>query len=74
MKPRQDKLVSDELIDEWLERGRKPEDIDALLKQITKAALDRALQGEPTRSGREKLKREPQTVKPASDGADGVMK
>lgn len=42
------KLVSDELIDEWLKEGRKPEDVNGLLKQITKAVLERALQGEMT--------------------------
>ena len=40
--------VSDELIDEWLKQGRKPEDVKGLLQQITKAVLERAMQGEMT--------------------------
>ncbi|MDP9169254.1 MAG: IS256 family transposase [Acidobacteriota bacterium] len=43
------KVVSDELIDEWLKEGRKPEDVHGLLKQITKAVVERAMQGEMTR-------------------------
>jgi len=42
------KPVSDELIDEWLKQGRKPEDVKGLLQQITKAVLERAMQGEMT--------------------------
>lgn len=42
------KPVSDELIDEWLRQGRKPEDVKGLLQQITKAVLERAMQGEMT--------------------------
>lgn len=38
--------VSDELIDEWLKQGRKPEDVQGLLKQITKMVVERAMQGE----------------------------
>ena len=34
--------VSDELIDEWLKEGRKPEDVKGLLQQITKLVLERA--------------------------------
>jgi len=45
---KQDKPISDEVIDKLLEQGRKPEDINDLLKQITKAVLERALQGEMT--------------------------
>ena len=40
------KPVSDELIDQWLKEGRKPEDVNDLLKQITKAVLERAMQAE----------------------------
>ena len=42
------KPVSDELIDQWLKEGRKPEDVNGLLKQITKAVLERAMQTELT--------------------------
>ncbi len=38
--------VSDELIDEWLKQGRKPEDVNELLKQFTKRVVERAMQGE----------------------------
>jgi putative transposase len=48
MKKKQDKPFSDEVIDGWLKEGRKPEDVQDLLKQITKAVLQRALQGEMT--------------------------
>jgi putative transposase len=47
-KQKQEKPISDELIDGWLEQGRKPEDINGLLKQFTKAVLERAMQGEMT--------------------------
>jgi putative transposase len=40
------KAVSDELIDEWLKQGRKPEDIQGLLRQFTKTVLERAMQAE----------------------------
>ena len=43
---KQEKPISDELIDSMLKQGRTPEDINALLKQLTKAVLERALQGE----------------------------
>ena len=42
------KPVSDELIDQWLKEGRKPEDVNDLMKQITKAVLERAMQAEMT--------------------------
>ena len=42
------KAISDEFIDELLKQGRDPEDVDNLLKQLTKAVLERALQGEMT--------------------------
>lgn len=35
-------------VDEWLKEGHKPEDVKALLRQITKAVFERALQGELT--------------------------
>ena len=38
--------ISDELIDAWLKQGRKPEDIQGLLKQFTKQVVERAMQGE----------------------------
>ncbi len=37
---------SDGLIDELLKQGRKPEDVHGLLKQFTKAVVERAMQGE----------------------------
>lgn len=42
------KPKSDELIDELLKNGRTAEDVNGLLKQLTKAVLERALQGELT--------------------------
>jgi putative transposase len=47
-KAKEEKRVSDELIDEWLKQGRKPEDVHDLLKQITKAVVERAMQAEMT--------------------------
>ena len=38
--------VIDELIDEWLKQGRKPEDVHGLLKQLTKMIVERAMLGE----------------------------
>ena len=43
MKQKQDKLVSDEMVDQWLKQGRTAGNINGLLKQITKAVLERAL-------------------------------
>jgi putative transposase len=43
---KQEKPISDELIDEFLKQGRTAEDVNGLLQQITKAVLERALQGE----------------------------
>jgi transposase-like protein len=43
---KQEKTVSDELIDELLKQGRKPEDIHGLLKQLTKAVVERAMRAE----------------------------
>ncbi len=45
---KQSKAISDELIDEMLKQGRTAEDVNGLLKQFTKAVLERALQGEMT--------------------------
>ena len=45
---KQESGISAELIDKLLEQGRKPEDVNNLLKQLTKAVLERALQGEMT--------------------------
>ncbi len=47
-KPRKEQRVSDELIDKWLKQGRKPEDVQGLLQQITKLVLERAMQAELT--------------------------
>jgi len=47
-KQKAEKPISDELIDEMLKQGRTAEDVSALLKQFTKAVLERALQGEMT--------------------------
>jgi putative transposase len=43
---KQERAVSDELIDELLKQGRKPEDVHGLLKQFTKAVVERAMQAE----------------------------
>jgi putative transposase len=43
---KQEKPISDELIDGLLKQGRKPEDINVLLKQFTKAVVERAMQAE----------------------------
>ena len=45
-KTKQTSPISDELIDAWLKQGRKPEDIQGLLKQFTKQVVERAMQGE----------------------------
>jgi len=45
---KQEKPISDELIDELLKNGRTADDVNGLLKQITKAVLERALRGELT--------------------------
>jgi putative transposase len=45
---KQAKPISDELIDEMLKQGRTAEDVDGLLKQFTKAVLERALESEMT--------------------------
>ncbi|QOY91376.1 IS256 family transposase [Paludibaculum fermentans] len=45
---KQDRAISDELIDEMLKHGRTADDVNGLLKQLTKAVLERALQGELT--------------------------
>jgi putative transposase len=42
------KPISNELIDELLKKGRTAEDVNGLLQQLTKAVLERALQGELT--------------------------
>ena len=47
-KQKEEKPISDELIDKMLEQGRTAEDVNALLKQLTKAVLERALQVEIT--------------------------
>jgi putative transposase len=46
---KQEKPISDELIDGLLKQGRTAEDVNALLKQLTKAVVERAMQGEITR-------------------------
>ena len=45
-KTKQASPVGDELIDEWLKQGRKPEDVHELVKQFTKRVVERAMQGE----------------------------
>jgi putative transposase len=47
-KQKEEKPISDELIDKMLEQGRTADDVNVLLKQFTKAVLERALQGELT--------------------------
>jgi putative transposase len=47
-KQKEEKAIRDELIDKMLEQGRTAEDVNVLLKQFTKAVLERALQGEMT--------------------------
>lgn len=47
-KKQQDQPFEEKQIDEWLKNGHKPEDVKTLLQQITKAVLERALQGEMT--------------------------
>ena len=43
------KLVSDEVVDSWLKERPEPEDVHGLLKQLTKAVVERAMQAEMTR-------------------------
>jgi putative transposase len=43
---KREKPISDELIDGMLRPGQTAEDVNALLKQLTKAVLERVLQGE----------------------------
>src|SRR5450631_1006606 len=38
--------VGDELMDAWLKQGRKPEDVQDLVKEFTKRLVERAMQGE----------------------------
>jgi putative transposase len=40
------KPFSDEQLDEWLKGKRTPEDVNGLLKELTKAIVERAMQGE----------------------------
>lgn len=40
------KPFSDAQLDEWLKGKRTPEDVNGLLKQLTKAVVERAMQGE----------------------------
>jgi putative transposase len=47
-KQKQAKPISDELIDTLLTQGQTSEDINGLLKQLTKAVLERAMHGELT--------------------------
>jgi putative transposase len=49
MRKKQEKVesgISNELIDGLLEQGHKPEDVHSLLKQLTKALVERAIQAE----------------------------
>jgi hypothetical protein len=41
-KQKEEMPISDELIDKMLEQGRTADDVYALLKQFTKAVLERA--------------------------------
>ena len=43
---RAEKVFSDEQLDEWLKAGRTPGDVNNFLKQLTKAVVERAMQGE----------------------------
>jgi putative transposase len=43
---KQEDAVSNELIDGLLKQGRKPEDVHALLKHLTRAVVERAMQAE----------------------------
>ena len=43
---KREKIFSDELIDGLLSQRRKPEDINGLLKQFTKAVVERAMEAE----------------------------
>ena len=48
MAKRKESPFDEKQIDEWLKAGHSPEDVKSLLQQITKAVLERALQGEMT--------------------------
>lgn len=48
MANKKERPFDEKQIDEWLKAGHKPEDVKSLLQQITKAVLERALQGEMT--------------------------
>jgi putative transposase len=48
MAKKQERPFSEEQVNEWLKSGHKPEEVKTLLQQITKAVLERALQGELT--------------------------
>lgn len=47
-KQKAEKLFSGEQVDKWLKAGRTPGDINDLLKQLTKAVVERAMHGERT--------------------------
>ena len=48
MADKKERPFDEKQIDEWLKNGHKPEDVKSLLQQITKAVVERALQGEMT--------------------------
>jgi putative transposase len=48
MGKKQDSQFDEKQIEEWLKKGHQPEDVKSLLQEITKAVLERALQGEMT--------------------------
>ena len=48
MAEKKERPFDEKQIDEWLKNGHKPEDVKSLLQQITKAVVERALQGEMT--------------------------
>ena len=47
-RPKAAKRFSDEQLDEWLKGRTSAEDVNDLLKQLTKAVVERAMQGEMT--------------------------
>jgi transposase-like protein len=48
MAKKQEQRIDEKQTDEWLKKGHDPEDVKTLLQGITKAVLERALQGEMT--------------------------
>lgn len=48
MAQQEDRPFDKKQIQEWLKEGRKPEDVNALVRKFTKAVMECALQGELT--------------------------